>query len=78
MYKAKKVYWISQIAGWLLLTALLFFASLLNPQSQNQKIEVLITLSCFFVFGVSITHLMRFSFEFTFSKSPLFRFQNWF
>jgi sensor histidine kinase YesM len=62
MYKAKKVYWISQIAGWLLLTALLFFASLLNPQSQNQKIEVLITLSCFFVFGVSITHLMRFSF----------------
>jgi len=25
-----------------------------------------------------LIHLMRFSFEFTFSKSPLFRFQNWF
>lgn len=62
MYKAKKVYWISQIAGWLLLTALLFFASLLNPQAQNQMTEVMLTLLFFFVFGVSITHLMRFSF----------------
>ncbi len=62
MYKAKNVYWVSQIAGWFLLSTLIFFASFLSPKSENQEVLIFISTCCFFLIGIVLTHIMRFCF----------------
>ncbi|WP_300664380.1 histidine kinase [Fluviicola sp.] len=61
MFKARRTYWLAQIGGWALLSLLIFSASTFS----NQKIElkmIVISTACFFVFGILLTHLMRFFF----------------
>lgn len=61
MFKAKRTYWLAQIGGWALLSLLIFSASIFS----NQKIELrmmLISTGCFFVLGITLTHLMRYFF----------------
>lgn len=61
MFKARRTYWMAQIGGWALLSLLIFSASTFSNQSIDLK-TIVISTSCFFVLGVTLTHLMRYFF----------------
>lgn len=59
MFKARKTYWLAQIGGWALLSLLIFFASISTDPNVNLKL-ISISTACFFVYGIILTHFMRF------------------
>lgn len=61
MLKARKTYWLAQIGGWALLSLLVFFASVSTDRNVDLKL-VTISSACFFVYGIVLTHLMRYFF----------------
>lgn len=61
MFKARSTYWLAQIGGWSLLCLLIFSASI--SSGQNIDIQVVsISTACFFVYGIVLTHIMRYFF----------------
>lgn len=56
--KTKNFYWVAQIGGWSLLAALILLANLSN-ESDDQIPTLLITAGSFFIFGICISHSMR-------------------
>jgi two-component system, LytTR family, sensor kinase len=61
MFKARKTYWLAQLGGWALLSMLIFSASTFSNQSIDLK-TIGISTACFFVFGIGLTHFMRYFF----------------
>jgi two-component system LytT family sensor kinase len=61
MQTSKYLYWGAQIGGWSSYGILIFLASYADdPKKVN--FDLLISLSLFLIFGIGITHLMRFFF----------------
>lgn len=59
MFKARITYWLAQVGGWALLSLLIFFASISNDPNVDLKV-ISISSACFFVYGIILTHLMRY------------------
>lgn len=66
MFKAKKVYWLAQFGGWLILSMLLFASSLAYTEKNGPvkavSNELIISTLIFFLLGIVLTHIMRFCF----------------
>ena len=67
MLKAKKVYWLAQIGGWLMLSLLLLFSSLAYGEKQiseniNLTSQIVWATVVFFLLGITLTHSMRATF----------------
>lgn len=61
MFKARRTYWFAQVGGWALLSLLIFSASVFSNQKVNFG-SVIISASCFFIFGMILSHFMRYFF----------------
>lgn len=63
MFKAKKVYWLAQIGGWLMLSLMVLFSSLVYIENasngKEMTMQLLWSTLIFFVLGVLLTHFMR-------------------
>lgn len=66
MLKAKKVYWLAQFGGWLILSLLLFASSLAYTEKHEPAkmvtSELIWSTIVFFTLGFTLTHLMRWCF----------------
>lgn len=63
MFKAKRVYWLAQIGGWMMLSLMVLFSSLVyienTAKSQEMTAQLIVSTFVFFVLGVLLTHFMR-------------------
>ncbi|MCO6501310.1 MAG: histidine kinase [Vicingus serpentipes] len=57
MLNKKKLYWVSQIIGWLVYVLIAGFFNLLNNNELNA--ELIVSLLCIYLIGITISHIYR-------------------